>query len=151
MFCASALIDFRRLMNGVDYDEYENRFTRKVCLMKKWNLFLVIMVLFSVLFACNAMAYDHWHHGRPHWRGPYWGGPRIVIDPWFPLYYPPPPVVVQPAPVYQPPEVYIQQPPPAPPEQGYWYYCEGAKAYYPYVKECPGGWMKVLPQPTPNR
>ncbi|WP_051328439.1 hypothetical protein [Desulfatirhabdium butyrativorans] len=113
--------------------------------MKKWNLFLAIMVLFSVMFACNAMAYDHWRHGGPHW-----GGPRIVINPWFPLYYPPPPVVVQPAPVYQPPEVYIQQTPP-PPEQGYWYYCESARAYYPYVKECPGGWMKVLPQPTPNR
>lgn len=112
--------------------------------MKKWNVVWGIIVLLSVLFAGNAMAYDHWHHGH------YWGGPRVVINPWFPLYYPPP-VYVQPPPVYRPPEVYIQQPPPAPPEQGYWYYCEGAKAYYPYVKECPGGWMKVLPQPAPNR
>lgn len=137
-------------MNDVDRDEDETRFTRKVCPMKKWNRFLVIMVLFSVLFAGNAMAYDHWHWGGPHWGPHHWGGPRVIIDPWFPLYYPPPPVIVQPAPVYHPPEVYIQQQP-APPEQGYWYYCESARAYYPYVKECPGGWMKVLPQPAPNR
>ena len=83
--------------------------------------------------------------------GPYWG-------PWYypppPYYYPPyyyPPVVVERA----APPVYVEQQPaaapaapaPAPQENSYWYYCGAAKGYYPYVKECPGGWQKVLPQP----
>jgi hypothetical protein len=35
------------------------------------------------------------------------------------------------------------------PQTYYWYYCEAAQAYYPYVKSCPGGWKKELPNPTP--
>jgi hypothetical protein len=35
-------------------------------------------------------------------------------------------------------------------EEYYWYYCPDAKAYYPYVKECPKGWMKVVPTPAPS-
>jgi hypothetical protein len=31
--------------------------------------------------------------------------------------------------------------------QQYWYFCKSAKGYYPYIKECPEGWQKVLPQP----
>jgi hypothetical protein len=31
----------------------------------------------------------------------------------------------------------------------YWYYCEAASAYYPYVRECPTGWLRVLPEPPP--
>jgi hypothetical protein len=27
----------------------------------------------------------------------------------------------------------------------YWYYCEAAAAYYPYVQNCPGGWELVMP------
>ena len=27
-----------------------------------------------------------------------------------------------------------------------WYYCRDAKAYYPYVRECPSGWQQVVPQ-----
>ena len=30
-----------------------------------------------------------------------------------------------------------------------WYYCNDAKAYYPYVRECPSGWMQVIPQTAP--
>jgi len=26
-----------------------------------------------------------------------------------------------------------------------WFYCEGEATYYPYVKQCPGGWVKVAP------
>ncbi len=72
--------------------------------------------------------------GWPGWWGPgWWGAP-------YP-YYSAPPVVVQPGPTE-----YIQQAP-APP--AYWYYCQSAGAYYPYVKDCPGGWMQVVPQPGP--
>src|SRR5690242_2600863 len=30
-----------------------------------------------------------------------------------------------------------------------WYYCNDTKAYYPYVRECPSGWLQVVPQRTP--
>jgi hypothetical protein len=29
-----------------------------------------------------------------------------------------------------------------------WYYCDASKAYYPYVKECLGGWRPVAPPPS---
>ena len=63
------------------------------------------------------------------------------------------PVVVH-APMYTPvpviypePQVVVRTPPPPPPAQ-YWHYCADASAYYPYVRQCPGGWMKVLPEPV---
>ena len=84
----------------------------------------------------------------PGW-GPYWG-PWGYPYPYYPYPYPYPPAY---APVYAPPIVtepqsYIQQVPvaePAAPAPSYWYYCEGAQAYYPYVQQCPAGWMKVVP------
>ncbi len=57
-----------------------------------------------------------------------------------PVYYPAP-VVVQ-----QQPTVYIEQPVQQQPA-GYWYYCADARAYYPYVRDCPAGWQRVAPQP----
>lgn len=65
----------------------------------------------------------------------------------YPLDYSP--VVVEPSPEYiergspQGTAAQGQQ------SQGYWYYCAESKTYYPYVKECPGGWQRVTPQP-PN-
>ena len=76
-----------------------------------------------------------WPAYRPYY-GPYYG-------PYYP-YYSPPSVVVVPA---APPPVYIEQNPPAETANAYWYFCPDAQAYYPYVKECPEGWQKVLPQP----
>lgn len=29
----------------------------------------------------------------------------------------------------------------------YWYHCSSPKGYYPYVKQCPPGWVKVVPHP----
>jgi hypothetical protein len=76
-------------------------------------------------------------------------GPRIFLGVgvaapfWYPYPYPvyPPPVVAESS-----PPVYLQQ---DQPQQQYWYYCQGTQAYYPYVKECPGGWLQVAPQPSP--
>jgi hypothetical protein len=31
----------------------------------------------------------------------------------------------------------------------WWYWCESSKKYYPYVKECSGGFERVPPQPVP--
>jgi hypothetical protein len=64
-----------------------------------------------------------------------------------PYYYPyyPPSVVVVP----REPTTYIErETAPAPDAQSYWYYCPDSGSYYPYVKQCPGGWQKVPPQPT---
>jgi hypothetical protein len=32
----------------------------------------------------------------------------------------------------------------------YWYYCADPAGYYPYVQNCPKGWMQVVPQNVPN-
>lgn len=73
--------------------------------------------------------------------------PRVVVPfrPYWPVYTYPPVVV-------SPPPVYVQPAPPialGPPPPQYWYYCDGAQAYYPYTTQCPGGWRQVLPTPTP--
>lgn len=97
----------------------------------------------------------HRHSGHGHVGiGFYFGVPYGY--PYYPPYYYPyyyPPVVVAPA---QPP-VYIEQGAPssyippdiaAPAESDYyWYHCDKPDAYYPYIKECPGGWKKVTPTP----
>lgn len=70
-----------------------------------------------------------WGWGTPY---PYYGYP----------YYPAPPVVVP-----QSPPMYIQ-PQTVPQQQSYWYYCPNSQAYYPYIKECPGGWLTVVPPST---
>ncbi len=104
----------------------------------------ILMVVLSVLMAgvaTNASA-----HGPRARLGVYIGGP--VWGPvWYPPpYYYPPQVVVVPPPQ---PQVYIEQAQEQAPDSGqqYWYFCKSAQGYYPYVKECPGGWQKVLPQP----
>ncbi len=50
------------------------------------------------------------------------------------------------------PPVYIEQGQPAttdPSQPGGndWYYCHSPEGYYPYVKQCPGGWQRVPSQP----
>jgi hypothetical protein len=62
-------------------------------------------------------------------------GPPVVVR--RPVYGFPdtPPVVVEPQPVY------VQQSTP----QQYWYYCQNPPGYYPYVQQCPGGWLEVVP------
>jgi hypothetical protein len=86
-----------------------------------------------------------YYYPRAFYPGPYYPGPYLYGDP----FYSPAPVVVVPPPE---PQVYIEQSTGAvdqarTPEQGYWYFCRGSNRYYPYVKECPGGWQTVLPQP----
>ena len=84
-------------------------------------------------------------HGHPHggtrvfigsgfWWGPGWWGPPYP-------YYTDPPVVVQ-----QEPPIY---PDAVPQTQYYWYYCQNPAGYYPYVQQCPGGWMTVVPPTGP--
>jgi hypothetical protein len=92
--------------------------------------------------------------------GPGWGGgwgypyyPYYPNYPAYPYYYPSypyypyysgPPAVNQ-----QQPETYIQR---DSPDEGqvYWYFCKDPEGYYPYVKKCPKGWLKVMPDTTPD-
>jgi hypothetical protein len=76
----------------------------------------------------------------PGWGPGWWGPPAYPYYPYY-SYYPAPPVVVE-----QQPQGYVQQ---NQPESDYWYYCQNPEGYYPYVKSCPGGWMKVVPETVP--
>jgi hypothetical protein len=85
------------------------------------------------------------------------GHVRVFVGVGVPFYYP-----VAPIPYYYQPVVavpvaptnYIEQGlPSAGPGQssGSWYYCDASKAYYPYVKQCPGEWRQVSPRPASSR
>jgi hypothetical protein len=77
------------------------------------------------------------------WIGPGWGPGWGPVYPAYP-YYAPPPVIVQ-----QAPDVYVQ-PLPQPETQQFWYFCRNPEGYYPYVKQCPNGWQRVVPSPAPQ-
>jgi hypothetical protein len=90
-------------------------------------------------------------------------GVGVYLGPAYPNYYPVAPVPyyypAYPGSYYYPPAVvvpaapsnYIQEEPPAveAPTAGTWYYCDASKSYYPYVKQCSGGWRSV-PAQTPS-
>lgn len=107
----------------------------------------VAAVVAACVLAGPAWADPHWRHPRTSVElGFYWGWPGWHPFYPYPVYAPPPVIVVPPA---APPPIYIEQPRVAPTfEPGYWYYCREAGAYYPTVKECPGPWEKVAPQPA---
>jgi hypothetical protein len=77
--------------------------------------------------------------GPPWWGGPWWWGPPYY--PYYP-YYPYPPSVEE-TPVYVQPPAQEQQD-----EGDYWYYCTNPQGFYPYVKQCPKGWLRVIPTPS---
>jgi hypothetical protein len=122
--------------------------------MKKVTCAIVAALALLLGSALPGYAWDHsgWHHGsrarafvgarvfvgpRLWWGSPWWWGPVYP-------YYVAPPVVVQ-----QEPPVYLQQPESQPQQPNYWYYCQNPQGYYPYVQQCPGGWMTVVPPTTP--
>lgn len=114
------------------------------------GLFLVIALLASTAVPGHAQHGGDWHGGGggwhrgwwgPGWGYPYYGYPYPYTYPYpygYPAYSPP---VVEGS-----PQTYIQQEAPA---QQSWYYCQDPQGYYPYVRECPGGWQQVAPQPPP--
>jgi hypothetical protein len=119
--------------------------------MKKLIWTLLVVTGFILMAALPGYAWHGGHGGHGHFSGSVWIGP--VWSPWwgpaYPYYYNPyyatPPVVVQ-----QSPDEYVQQSAPQSEEPAYWYYCQDPKGYYPYVKECPNGWLKVAPSPAPS-
>ncbi len=115
---------------------------------------LVLLALISI--SSTALAdRGHGHGGRSHIGvGLYFGAPYpyhyypypYYAYPYYPYpYYPP--VTVAPS---QPP-VYIERgdQAPAATDDYYWYHCDKPEGYYPYIKDCPGGWQKVTPTPPP--
>ena len=122
-------------------------------------LVAVVLSTFPNVVFADHRGYGGWRHdgGAPWW----WIVPPLVYISTLPAYsYPDPqPVIVQPAPpttvVIQPP---MQVAPPvvadlpsqamaAPMPPQYWYYCDAAKGYYPYVASCPSGWRAVPTTP----
>ncbi len=119
--------------------------------MKKLTRLLIIAVALLMVFTSPVQA-----HGGGHGHGGGWGwGPALGLGlfglgvwelsqpHYYPYYY------TYPAPVIQQPaqEIYVQPAPPVPANTGYWYYCRNPEGYYPYVKRCPNGWLKVMPTP----
>ena len=90
----------------------------------------------------------HHHHGHARLSLAFHFGAPLYWHSW-PSYYYPAPVYVAPPVVQVSPPVYVERhESPVTDFNGWWYYCANAKGYYPYVKECPGGWQKVPPAPA---
>lgn len=124
----------------------------------------LVLILCGTLLTASAMAQ---HRGHRHGHGPtvHFGfsygfpiyAPRYVPAPIYfypgysipaPVYsYPPAVIRYSPAPVYV--ERIIAPEEFAPPQvQNDWYYCASSQTYYPYARECPGGWQRVPAQPS---
>lgn len=111
------------------------------------NRLKAVLTLVAVLLGAAASAPAlAWGHAQVRF-GVFVGAP---FYPWYYppyYYYPPYPVVVSPP----TPTTYVEQgSAPAQSTPAYWYYCEASKTYYPYVKECPAGWLRVAPHATPR-
>ena len=124
--------------------------------MKKY--FCISLTAIIVILGCAMSGQAERFHGGG--GGPGWWpvmGLGLGLGMWelshpyyaYPYYnYDAPPIIIQ----QQSPDVYVQPAPqyaPAPPvpEPNFWYYCQEAQGYYPYIKQCPQGWMKVVPTP----
>jgi hypothetical protein len=110
-----------------------------------------LALFLAALLASNAVL----AHGGRYYRPRVHFGVSVGVPAYW--YYPAPYYYYPPAYYYPPyfaapasPPVYIERgDASSAPEQaqGQWYYCPEAKAYYPYVKQCAGGWQKVPAQP----
>lgn len=89
----------------------------------------------------------HWSHGYHDGRLGWWW---VVAGLW---YFYPQRVAGYPDPYTPPPVVIVQPTAPGPaesvpPPAQYWYYCDAARGYYPYVPSCPAGWRMVPSTPS---
>jgi hypothetical protein len=111
--------------------------------MKRVALALVA----ALLAVTSSMALAH-GRGRVS-LGFHFGVPLGWYQPW---YYAPPPAYYYPpaAVVVRPPEptVYVERGDVVPEGTASWYFCRESNGYYPYVKQCPGGWERVPAQPS---
>jgi hypothetical protein len=136
--------------------------------MRKYICFVLILVFAVVAASQPALAdgyrshghsrgYGHSHFSGSIWIGPGWGpwwgpysypypAPYVYPSPYG--YYAPYPEPYYVPPVVETPDTYIQQEPQRE-EERFWYYCKDPQGYFPYVKRCPSGWMKVVPSLVP--
>ena len=126
----------------------------------------VMMIAAAVPLAADAQSRGHsgggghggyshyggggWHGGGYGWWG--WGlglglGVAYLANPYlyapYPGYYYPygqPTVIVDQGVA---PQANVAMAPSAAPAAGSWYFCDSAKAYYPYVAQCPEPWRMV--------
>lgn len=131
----------------------------------------LLLILTALLVHESAMAQHRGHkhgHGHGHGHGPIvrfglsYGipiyTPRYIAAPFYAF-----PGYAFPAPVYAYPPVAVRYSPPPvvyvertiaqaesmpSQDQNDWYYCAGSRTYYPYARECPGGWQRVPAQPS---
>lgn len=134
--------------------------------LKSIKLLTLAIALLGAMATSTAWAQrvHHGGHGHHHWRGGasvglYFGAPLAwpyLYSPYYPYsyypYYSPyygpyyrSDILVQGA---QSPEFVEQGQASA---QNYWYFCSNPKGYYPYVKDCPPGWVQVTPQPPAGK
>jgi hypothetical protein len=123
------------------FEEEEERKMKKTALIILIGAFLFLCVTSSALYA---RVYIGGYFGFPYYPYPYGYAP-YPYPYYYPHYYPP----AYAYPGY--PYAYAEPPVYSAPEQAYWYYCQDPQGYYPYVKSCPGGWMKVIPTPPKER
>jgi len=118
------------------------------------SVLLIVGIALSGAAVADRGGHWHGHGGHGGWHGSYgfyFGlplyGPSYYPAPYYypPYYYPPSVVVPSSPPVYI--EQGSTQAAPGSSQQNWWYYCADSKTYYPYVKQCPGGWQRVEPQP----
>lgn len=103
----------------------------------------ILSAILLILLLVPIPTFARGGHGG-HFRTSIWIGPGFFPLWGFPApyYYTPPPVIVQqPATEYY----FLTAPEQKEQEPAYWYYCRKPEGYYPYVKQCPEGWMKVVP------
>jgi len=115
------------------------------------TILMLALAALVIVFSGSALAF----RGGGHVRFGVFVGAPFFYPGYYPYYYPAPyyyPPYYPPAVVQSAPTVYVEQATaqPAPAPVNYWYYCAQSKAYYPYVKECAGGWQRVTPQPAPQ-
>jgi len=109
-----------------------------------------VLILLILAVASGSALAGGWHGHSRVIVGFNFGYP--VYAPYY--YYPPPAYYYYPPAVYAPPTptTYVErsdvaeQAPAQPPAT--WYFCREANGYYPYVKQCPGGWQRVPAQPS---
>lgn len=117
---------------------------------------VALAALLALTLASSAQA-QKWGHSRGHSHSrvvvgvgfgfpfgwPYWHYPHYGYYPYYPR-------AIAPA----EPTIYVEKDD-ADPAQGqdpsqYWYFCRDSNTYFPYVKECPTPWQRVVPQPPPR-
>ncbi|RFC30736.1 MAG: hypothetical protein DID91_2727704798 [Candidatus Nitrotoga sp. MKT] len=112
-----------------------------------WNRSRNVGIYLGAPIGFRYGSYPYPYYGTSYYGAPYYYPPA-------PIYYP----VTQPAPITyiersDEPQIDTQEASNDSPQNAqasWWYYCVDAKAYYPYVNQCPGGWLRVAPQPAPD-